>query len=79
MAKTTRRPRTEHDTTVAHDMRNPSLPSAVRDSDIAHRAYELYEGVAESTDATWKTGCSRRTNCEMRRGPPQHDCAGRSA
>ena len=24
MAKTTRRPRTEHETTLAHDMRNPS-------------------------------------------------------
>ena len=43
MAKTTRRPRTEHDTTPAHDMRNPSLPAAVTDSEIARRAYELYE------------------------------------
>ena len=43
MAKTTRRPRTEHDTTLAHDMRNPPLPVAVTDSDVARRAYELYE------------------------------------
>jgi hypothetical protein len=43
MAKTTRRPRTEHDTTPADDMRNPSLPAAVTNSDIARRAYELCE------------------------------------
>ena len=43
MAKTTPRPRTKHDTTPAHDLRNPSLPAAVTDSDTARRAYELYE------------------------------------
>ena len=43
MTKTTQRPRTEHETAPAHDMRNPSRPTAVTDSDIARRAYELYE------------------------------------
>ena len=43
MAKTTRRLRTQYDKTPAHDMCNPSLPAAVTDSDIARRAYELYE------------------------------------
>lgn len=43
MAKTTRRPRTGHATTPAHDVRNPVLPASVTDSDIARRAYELYQ------------------------------------
>ena len=43
MARTTRRSRTEHHAMPAHDMRNPSRPDAVTDSDVARRAYELYE------------------------------------
>ena len=76
MARATRRPRAEHDTTPVHEMPNPSRPAAVTDSDIAVVRTAL-EHVAVSTDATWTTGRSRRTNCEMRRGPPQRDCAGR--
>jgi hypothetical protein len=43
MAKKTRRPRTDDDTAPAHDMRNATRPAAATDSDIARRAYELYE------------------------------------
>ena len=42
MAKATRRSRTD-DMTPAHDMRNAARPAAVTNSDIARRAYELYE------------------------------------
>ena len=43
MAETTRRLRTEQDTTPVHEMRNHPLPAAMTDSDTARRAYELYE------------------------------------
>ena len=43
MAKATRRPRTDDETTQAHNMRNASPQTAVTNSDIARRAYELYE------------------------------------
>ncbi len=43
MARKTRRPRADDDTAPAHDMRNASRLAAATDSDIARRAYELYE------------------------------------
>jgi len=43
MAKATRRPRTDDETTRAHNMLNASPQSAVTNSDIARRAYEFYE------------------------------------
>ena len=43
MAKATRRPRTDDETPRAHNMLNASPQTAVTNSDIARRAYELYE------------------------------------
>lgn len=79
MAKTTRPPRTEHGATLAQGMRNPSLPSAVTDSDVARRACELYEerGCEHGRDVDdWLPA---ENDCEMRQRPPQHDCVGRSS
>jgi hypothetical protein len=43
MAKATRRARTDDETTRANNTRSDSLQTAVPNSDIARRAYELYE------------------------------------
>jgi len=43
MVKPTRQPRTHDDTAPAHSIRNASRAAAVTNSDIARRAYELYE------------------------------------
>ena len=43
MAKATRRPRTDDETTQARNMRGGSRQTAVTNSDIARRAYEFYE------------------------------------
>ena len=43
MAKATRRPRADDETTQARDLRGASPETAVANSDIARRAYEFYE------------------------------------
>ena len=43
MAKSTRRTRTDDETTPTHDIRNASRLTIVTNSDIARRAYEFYE------------------------------------
>ena len=43
MAKSTRRTRTDDETTPTRDIRNASRPTIVTNSDIARRAYEFYE------------------------------------
>ena len=43
MAKTTRRLKIDGDSAPAHDMHDAAGLAAVTDSDIARRAYELYE------------------------------------
>ena len=66
MAKTTRRPRTDDETTQTHDIRSASRQTTVTNSDIARRAYEFYEQRGGEHGRDLDDGCSQRTNCVRR-------------
>jgi hypothetical protein len=68
MAKTTRRPRTEEETTPTHGIAQSLRLAEVTDSDIARREDEPQE---QRGGVTLTTGFSQRTNCEMPRDSPQ--------
>ena len=48
-------------------------PASVTDSDVAHRAYELYLARDSDTGTTWTIGPPLNANCE--RAPPPRDVA----
>ena len=79
MGKTTRRPRTEHVTTPVHDLRNPALPAAVTDSDIAGRAYELYQRRGSQHGRDLDDWLLAESGLRDEAASTQHDHVGRSS